>query len=168
MKKMLFAFGLFLTAQTGFSQDFTPPKLDKKLETQAEFEALEPEVLKCINWLNATPLSNDDEKRKQAYAFFMLWLTDTKKVSVIIDGYLLNFAEKNPDLLMAFMTGWSKLALENPNQSDKFKLALAGMKNVVNTYKNNMDFFKKDKKLKKLLEMDTKGELEDWLHQQLK
>ena len=63
---------------------------------------------------------------------------------------------------MAFMIGWSKLALEK-GEKDNFKLALAGMTNLVNRYKYNMPFFKKDKKLKKLLAISEKGEMENWL-----
>jgi hypothetical protein len=162
MRKLIFAFILITLSFTSKAQIFEVPSMDIKPATQTEYEAMEPTILSCINWLDATPLSIDAEKHTSANAYFMLWLTGTKKVNVVVDGYVLNYAEKNPELMMAFMAGWSKLALEK-GEKDNFKLALAGMTNLVSRYKNNVSFFKKDKKLKKLAELSDRGELEAWL-----
>jgi hypothetical protein len=162
MRKLIFAFILITLSFTSKAQTFEVPTMDIKPTTQAEYDAMEPTILSCINWLDLTPLSIDAEKHTSANAYFMLWLTGTQKVNVVVDGYVLNYAEKNPELMMAFMMGWSKLALEK-GEKDNFKLALAGMTNLVNRYKNNVFFFKKDKKLKKLVELSDRGELEAWL-----
>jgi hypothetical protein len=162
MRHLIFTFILTIFSVTSKAQNFEVPPMDIKPTTQVEYEAMEPTVLSCINWLNTTPLSIDAEKHTSANAYFMLWLTGTQKVNVVVDGYVLNYAEKNPELLMAFMIGWSKLALEQ-GEKDNFKLALAGVTNLVHRYKNNVLFFKKDKKLKKLAEISDRGELEAWL-----
>jgi hypothetical protein len=162
MRKLIFAFFFLCFFISLKAQIFEVPSMDFKPTTQTEYDVMEPSILSCINWLNVTPLSIDAEKHTSANAYFMLWLTGTQKVNVVVDGYVLNYAEKNPELLMAFMTGWSKLALEK-GEKDNFKLALAGMSNLVNRYKNNISFFKKDKKLKKIVELSDKGELETWL-----
>jgi hypothetical protein len=162
MRKLIFIFLLKFFSIQLIAQTFEVPPMDTKPASQTEYEAMEPTILSCINWLNITPLSIDPEKHTSANAYFMLWLTGTQKVNVVVDGYVLNYAEKNPELLMAFMMGWSKLALEK-GEKENFKLALAGMTNLVNRYKNNVFSFKKDKKLKKLAEMSDRGELEAWL-----
>jgi hypothetical protein len=162
MRKLIFAFAFLISTFSLPAQSFEVPTLDDKPASQAEYDKMEPSILKCIDWLTATPLSIEPEKRISANAYFMLWLTGTSKVNVVVDGYVLNYAEKNPELMMAYMTGWSKLALEKM-ETDRFKLALAGMSNLVYRYKCNMSFFKKDKKLKKLLAVSEKGELESWL-----
>jgi hypothetical protein len=162
MSKLLFAFLFIGFSFTLRAQSFEVPPMDEKPVTQADYEKIEPSILACIDWLNSNPLSIDAEKHTRANAYFMLWLTGTQKVNVVIDGYVMNYAEKNPELMMAFMTGWTKTALEK-NETDNFKLALAGMTNLINRYKNNISAFKKDKKLKKLLEISEKGELENWL-----
>jgi hypothetical protein len=162
MRKLIFAFFFLFFFMSLKAQVFEVPSMDIKPTTQTEYDLMEPSILGCISWLNSTPLSIDAEKHTSANAYFMLWLTGTQKVNVVVDGYVLNYAEKNPELLMAFMTGWSKLALEK-GEKDNFKLALAGMMNLVNHYKNNVPFFKKDKKLKKLAELSDRGELEAWL-----
>jgi hypothetical protein len=166
MRKLIFASFFFCFPMILKAQVFEVPIMDVKPKTQTEYELMEPSILNCINWLNTTPLSINAENHTTANAYFMLWLTGTQKVNVVVDGYVLNYAEKNPELLMAFMAGWSKLALEK-GEKDNFKLALAGMTNLVSRYKNNVTFFKKDKKLKKLLEMSEKGEMENWLKEHL-
>lgn len=162
MRELIFVFVLVTLSLTSKAQTFEVPPMDIKPVSQTEYDAMEPTILSCINWLNITPLSIDAEKHTSANAYFMLWLTGTHKVIVVVDGYVLNYAEKNPELLMAFMIGWSKLALEK-GEKDNYTLALAGMKNLISRYRNNVFFFKKDKKLKKLLELSDKGELEAWL-----
>jgi hypothetical protein len=162
MRKLIFAFAFLSCSFLLQAQTFEVPVMDTKPVSQAEYDKMEPTILQCINWLNATPLSIDVEKRTSANAYFMLWLAGTSKVNVVVDGYVLNYTEKNPELMIGFMTGWSKLALEKM-ETDRFKLALAGMSNLVYRYKCNMSFFKKDKKLKKLLAVSENGELESWL-----
>jgi hypothetical protein len=162
MSKFIFGVIFFALAMNLNAQTFEVPSMDDKPASQAEYEKMEPSILRCIDWLNSTPLSINAENHTTANAYFMLWLTGTQKVNVVVDGYVLNYAEKNPELLMAFMTGWSKLALET-QEKDNFKLALAGMTNLMSRYKNNVPFFKKDKRLKKLLEISEKGEMENWL-----
>ena len=76
-----------------------------------------------------------------------------------------NFEErqkKAAEILMAFTMGWTKFALEK-GETDNYKLALAGMYNIVNRYKNNPNSFKKDKKLRKLVELNDTGQLDNWL-----
>jgi hypothetical protein len=162
MRQFILGVLLFAVSMSLHAQSFEVPPMDDKPASQAEYEKMEPSILRCIEFLNTTPLSINAENHTTANAYFMLWLTGTQKVNVLVDGYVLNYAEKNPELLMAFMAGWSKLALEK-GEKDNFKLALAGMTNLVSRYKNNVPFFKKDKKLKKLLEMSEKGEMENWL-----
>jgi hypothetical protein len=167
MSKFIWGVIFFVFVTSLNAQNFEVPVMDDKPTSQAEYEKMEPSILRCIEFLNTTPLSIDAENHTTANAYFMLWLTGTQKVNVVVDGYVLNYAEKNPELLMAFMTGWSKLALEK-GEKDNFKLAFAGMMNLVNRYKNNVPFFKKDKKLKKLAELSDKGELEAWLKDYVK
>lgn len=162
MRKLIFAFILTFSTITLQAQLFEVPILDKKPANQAEYDVMEPTILRCIDWLNDTPLSIDPSKHIEANAYFMLWLTGTSRVNVVIDGYVLNCAEKNPEILMAFTMGWTKFALEK-GETDNYKLALAGMYNIVNRYKNNPNSFKKDKKLRKLVELNDTGQLDNWL-----
>jgi hypothetical protein len=168
MKQLIVFFLLNIALQNAFCQAFEVPEMNIKPNTQEEYEKLEPQVLACINWLNTTPLSIEPEKRQKASAYVTNWLMGTKKVNVMIDGYVLNYAEKNPEMMIAFLNGWAKYAIENPQMKESYPLALAGMRNMVLLCKNNIDLYKKNKKFRKLLEMETNGELENWLKSQLK
>lgn len=68
------------------------------------------------------------------------------------------------------MGGWTKFVLENPKyQKDLVKGNLAGLKSVINVYENNKDnAMKKDKSVEKLVKLNKKGELENWVKEQLK
>jgi hypothetical protein len=158
---------LFFT-QSSFSQEYSVPK-DAVLETAEDYKKHESNILDCINWLENTPVNQDSEKRIKAKAFLMQWATGTPTVTIEMQSFQLDLAKKNADLLIVFMGGWIKHAIENPNEKDNIQASnIAGINSIIKVYTSNKgDGIKKDKRIEKLIKMDEIG-LKNWVADKLK
>jgi hypothetical protein len=144
------------------SQDFEVPK-NYVLSSNADYQKYETEIIACANWLENFPLDKDEMKRKEANAFLMQWLTGTPNVSINLNADLVSkYTEKNPQLLMIFMAGWTRYSLENNYSKDQQKGYYEGYKSMINVYKKGIGI-SKDKNMGKLVEVYDKGELENWV-----
>lgn len=134
-------------------------------KTKEEFIASEKNVVATIDWLETTPFNQEENKRLKQKALLMVWITDSPTVTLEINAAILTFTKKNPDLLLTFMGGWTKYSLLNNYSTDQIQGNLAGLKSVIRVYKNLS--LKKDKEVEKLIELDNKGELENWVNEKL-
>ncbi|MBI5474197.1 MAG: hypothetical protein HY961_17820 [Ignavibacteriae bacterium] len=148
------------------AQDFTTPA-KYKLESQEDYTKLEPDILKCIDYLEAAPFDDDLDKQKRANAFFMKWLTGTAHVSVEILPYVMDLTKENKEFLLTFMGGWTKYALENPDSTEKAACHLAGLKAIIRVYQQNKTV-EEDDAVAELVTLDKEGKLNDWLQPKLK
>ena len=167
MKKIkcyLTLLAFLLIATRSFSQD--KPFLDTLPTTKEGFIKSEPAVINTIDWLENTPLDQEPEKRKLFLATFLAWLTNSPTVTIELNEKVTPFLKKNPDLLFAFMGGWTKYTLQNAYSKDATKCNLAGIKSAIKLYRMG-NKIKKDKEMEKLIDMDGKSELEPWITAQL-
>jgi len=155
-----------LFAGTGMAQTFVVPQ-NYKLKTPEDYDKYQPDVIACVDWLEATPSDQATEKRQEAIAFFITWLTGSPTVSVSVYGFVTDLADKNSDLMIIFLGGGTRFVLENPDAStDNFKISLAGLNSVLDVYEKGKGI-KKDKYLTNLVELRKKGELETWLKKEM-
>lgn len=159
---------LLLTASPSFAQELQLPQ-NVELKTPEDYKNTESDVLQSINWLENTSLNEHPEKRKAANAFVMQWISGTPSFSVGLMGFQMKLVEKNPQLLMSFMGGWTRFVLENPSEKDNTIAAnVAGIESLIKVYKANLDQgLKKDRKVEKLASLDH-DELENWVRTELK
>lgn len=154
----LFVFVFFLTTtQKLFGQEL----LSTSPTTKEEFVASEKSVIATIDWLEITPFDIEKEKRNVQKALLVGWITNSPTVTLEINASVLTFTKKNPDLMVIFMGGWTKFCLQNNYSSDNVKGSLAGIKSAIKVYKNLS--LKKDKEMERLIELNDKGELENWV-----
>jgi hypothetical protein len=147
-----------------FAQD--AELLESLPKTKEEFKTSESRVLATINWLESTPLNQDEAKRKQQNALLIAWITDSPTVTIELNSNVLTFTKKNSDLLIIFMGGWTKFALENAYSKDVFVGSLAGVKAAIKFYKMG-NGIKKDKAMDKLVTLEENGELAKWVKEQV-
>ena len=169
IKNILIAFLLTLfVAQTSWSQTFNIPD-NVKLEVVEDYVKHEQRIVECINWLENTPISDDADKRLLANAYLMKWATGTPTVTIEMQAFQIDLAKKNSELLIIFMGGWIKYAIENPTDKDNIKAAnIAGLNSVIKVYTANKGKgLKKDKRIEKLIKMDA-SELQNWVAEQIK
>jgi D-arabinose 1-dehydrogenase-like Zn-dependent alcohol dehydrogenase len=154
---------ILLTISLGlFAQDFSVPK-DYKLVKAEDYAPYEQDIINCVDWLVKTPLKDQPEKRKEANAFLLKWLTGSPNVHIEIKQEIVTFIGTSPDLLMIFMGGWAKYSLESKDFDNKKKGSKAGIDAVIDFYSANRDFLPKDKNVEKYIKMKKKGKLADYI-----
>jgi hypothetical protein len=162
MRKTLLTLVLVAISTGIFAQDFEVPK-NLKLDKPDDYALYEKDVLNCINWLMSTPINEQAEKRKEANAFFIMWLTGTPNVQVDINSKIVNFMKSSPDLLIIFMVGWTKYSIETQDSKDKVAGNLAGIEAVIEFYSKNKANMKKDKNVEKYIKMKEDGTLKEFI-----
>jgi len=102
-------------------------------------------------------------------AFLLMWMTGTPSITIAVHDFQTEMTTKNPSLLITFLGGWSKFAIENPSDKDNELMGnIAGFQSIINVYNlNKGDGMTKDRKIEKLVKMDAK-ELEEWIGKKLK
>lgn len=145
-----------------YGQDFQVPK-DYKLKEKEDYKPYEPQILQAIDWALNTPLDKEVEKRQEAYAFILAWLSGSPDVTININFDVVNVSKTNQDLLFPFMMGWAKYALENNYSKDNLEGNIAGVKAVVKFYEDNKKLLKKDKAVEKYKKLIEDNKLEEEL-----
>ena len=139
--------------------------LNELPQTKEQFIASEKNVLATIQWLEATPAKTEEEKRKEQYARLLAWITNSPTVTIEVNEKVLPFTRKNSELLFMFMAGWIRYSLQNNYSKDQVQGTLAGIRCAAKVYKAGE--LKKDKEMQKLIDLDAKGELENWVKEKL-
>jgi hypothetical protein len=165
---LLALLSFFAFATSGLSQDWKLPD-DIKLDKPEDYAKYKKDVLASIDFLEKTPANKKEEERKVAGGFLLLWLTGSPDVSVEVSEDVLTFMknESSAPLLLIFMGGWTRYALNDPKGGkDNFQGNLAGLKSVIHHYRD-IGGMAKDKEVDKLVDLEKQGKLEDWLRTQL-
>jgi hypothetical protein len=155
---------LTIISFASFSQD--KELLTALPTTKEEFIKSEPALLNTIDWLENTPADQETEKRKVQNATFLAWLTNSPTVTITFNEKVMPLSKKNSELLFIFMGGWTRYSLQNAYSKDEVKGSVAGLKSVIRFYQANKSL-KRDKKIDKLIELDTNNKLEEWVTEQL-
>lgn len=150
----------------GNAQSFQVPA-NVKLDVKEDYANYEKDVIAAAKWLEATPVSKETEKRQEINAFIVKWISGSPSVTIEIDKLQMDVLDKNPQLLAMYMAAYARHVLENNYTSDKVKATTAAFKSVINLYKLGGDF-KRNKNLRKLIERDKEGKLEDWVIENIK
>jgi len=151
---------LFFATYRSAGQSFEVPKnFDPK--NTASYSKYNKDVVNCINWLENTPVDKDTAQRKEAGSFLVMWISGSPDVSISINSNLIELAQSSSALLLAYMGGWTKYAIESGKYTDSVKGNLAGIRSVIKVYKANSSI-KRDKEIDHLAALDKKGELEKW------
>ena len=155
---------VFFTAKA-FSQQFEVP--NATLNTKEDYVKYEKEVIAAVNWLETTPLGNEDDKRKLASAFVLQWITGSPTVTVSVGGdLLLKTTKKNPELLILFMGAYTRYSLQNNYDTSRVNGYIAGAKSMVALYKLGGKV-KKDKVMDEMVKAVDDGKLEDYVKEKL-
>ncbi len=99
----------------------------------------------------------------------MQWATGTPTVTIEMQSFQLDLTKKNSGLLMDFIGGWIKYAIENPSEKKNTQAGkIAGINSLIKVYSaNKVNGMKKDKRIEKLIKMDE-SDLQKWVVKKLK
>jgi hypothetical protein len=159
------AVSLFVSFQA-IAQDFTVP-VDYKLVAKEDYAPYEKDVVAASKWLQATPLNEQEAKRKETSAFVIQWISGSPTVNVTIYSIIMDLEKKNPGMLVIYMAAAAQYVLETKdreNNKAQEKFALELMSKV---YASNKTV-SKDKKMEKLTKSIADGRLDEWMKDNLK
>jgi hypothetical protein len=147
------------------AQSFEVPEFDT--QSPDDYARYEKDIIACANWLEETPLDQEPVKRRAANAFLIKWLSGTKDVTVSINSEITRYSDKNPQLLVLFMTGWCRYALQNDHSKDQLRGCYEGIKSMIVVYKKGVGV-KKDRLMENLVKVFDHGDLEKWIKENIK
>lgn len=155
MKKIAFLLIAFLMGQMAMAQQFNLPILPEKM-WPSDYANYKADVLNCCDYLlNSDPQFNQP-KHQECSSFLVRWLTGTPSVHVALADGLVD--TKKPELMVAYMAGWTRQALTSPETNDLLccNVAVEQMLNYYFAYKDRVG---KSKVCEKLLKEQQKGNL---------
>ena len=160
------------------AQIFEVPK-DYQLIAKEDYAPYEPDIVKCVDWLISTPINKEQEKRREASAFLIKWVSGSPTVHIIIDEKNGDFLdEKTPELLIIFIGGWVKKTIETNNYRNTVALAqedtegilagnIAGIEAVINFYNANKKLLSKNKNIEDYTKLKEKGKLKEHIEKKI-
>ena len=80
---------------------------------------------------------------------------------------MMNFIKINPELVMPFTAGWTKYSLDNDYSEDVVQGTKAGVETVINFYRKNRGYLKKDGNIEKYEKLMENGKLETEINKKL-
>lgn len=140
--------------------------LSKPSETKEDYKTNEPKVIATVDWIENTPINENEELHKLQYGLLIQWISGSPTVTLSLQNYVMEYAKKNSELLIVFMGGWTRYALQNEYTTDALQCNLAGVMSMIKVYKAGK--LKKDKKMDELVKLEADGKLESWLKDQIK
>ena len=159
MKKLFFVSIIAFWGISLFAQEFQTPQ-NYSLVKVEDYAPYEQDVINCVKWLADVPVDQNVEKRKEADAFLLKWIYGSPNVKIEIRPDIVTFMSTKPEMLMAFLGGWTKYSLETREFSNSLKGNIAGIENVILVYNKNKKIIGKDKNIEKYVKLQSKGTLE--------
>lgn len=161
MKKYIYTALIILSNIQLFCQEF---ELTEKYEfkEKQDYVDYEEDVIKAIDWIFATPIHSNKEKEKAVHGFIISWITGSPTVTVEIKPEIVTFMETNPELMVIFMYGWTKYAIEY-KENNKIQGNMKGIEAAIDFYNANKNALEKDKNLEKYIKIKERGELEEYV-----
>lgn len=143
------------------AQTYSVP-VNYKMSSKADFERYEPEVVKTVDWLQATPWTEQPLLRRQATDFLFKWIQDTPTLTMEIMPLLIDLTDKNNKLMATFMGAYAKYVVEHPAYN-KDDANLAATKALIAKYKAEPTH-KKDNDIEQLIKLYKDDQLAYWVH----
>ena len=164
VKLFILVFGLFLANSMVFGQDYEVPE-DYSFETEEDYRDAEDDIVECVDFLEQTPYNEQADKRKEASAFLLVWITGAPDVTIEVGMPLIDLCEDNAMLTIIYFGAFSKYVINNPSAKDG---KYAGAKAMIKFYQDNLNKgIVKNKKMEKLIKTQNKGNLEKWANDNL-
>lgn len=155
MKKILLALVALTFAHIAMAQQFSLPIMPQKL-WPSEYANYETDVLNCCNYLLTTDPAFNQPKHEECASFLVRWLSGSPSVSVTVAPQLTD--AKNTHLLLAYLAGWTRQALQYKGSSQLIcaNVAVEDMLRYYETYKASVG---KNSVAESLLKSQHKGDL---------
>jgi hypothetical protein len=162
MKKLVSMLVFSVLALNLVAQEFEVPN-NYVLSSKEDYVKYEKSVLAGIDWLLRTPLNVQEGKRKEVNTFVMQWISGTPTFSIELKEEIVTFMKPNPDLLMVFLCGWTKYAVETKDYTNKVKGMQRGVEAVIEFYVKNKAYLQADSHVEQYMKLKDSGKLEEYI-----
>jgi len=156
---------LIFAPGTSRSQEFEVPK-KYSFEKKEDYAKYQPEILKCIDFLESAPYDGENGRREEANMFFMTWARKAPNISLRFHSYINTLTSVNPDFFVMFIAGWTRRELTHPGTRDMTEYDLAGIRSIIKTY-GQAQGVRKDAAVEEVARLDKEGKLLKWLKPKL-
>jgi hypothetical protein len=85
----------------------------------------------------------------------MRWISNSPTVTIELNAGIRSFTKKNNNLLVLFIAGWVRYALQNNYSKDPVRGSMAGIRCSANVYKAGG--LETDREMQKLIGLDVRG-----------
>lgn len=160
IKRILLIVLFLFIAPVAIAQSFEVPK-DYQLKDEQDYIKYQPDVLKAIDWFQKTLWDEKRMERADVSTFLTAWIEGCPYVVVETSDDINELGDNDNDLLMAYLGGYTKYLLLNPELSFKNDARMAGIKALFAKYEKDKAF-KSDKKVENLMTLSPEA-LQSWL-----
>src|SRR5947209_3742656 len=121
MKKPFFAVTICFLALCfkANAQSAAPVPENYLLNARGDYTRYQGDLIKTIDWLQNASWSEPIDNRKPANAFLIAWVSGSPDVTISIDHHLIKLMDKNPELMVIYMGGFTKYALQHKTDFNK-------------------------------------------------
>ncbi|HMX03089.1 MAG TPA: hypothetical protein PLL28_11965 [Chitinophagales bacterium] len=166
MKHLLSFFAISLFVISTHAQDWEVPR-HYMLEGAEDYVPYEADIIQAANWLRDVSPTTDVEKFKEASQFVIKWVNGSPTVTVEINKTIMEFNEKNHNMLVLYMASCAKYVLENNYSKDVQAKHISALKDMAIAYQKQPQM-QKDKKMEKLVKAIEEGTADDWYNKNFK
>lgn len=150
MKISLIVLFTLIISSSSFSQNFADLE-NIKLIKLADYENNEAQVLKCANYILASPIGSNDANKTYCTRFIIRWMTGCDITFELGEDFV-NLTDGNTDLTSIYMAALVKAALVDGNDSiSPEKINEEGRAYFLSYCENPENKVKKNKYIKKAL-----------------
>jgi len=143
------------------AQNFEVPE-NYKIETSEDCLLYESNIIDAVDWIIDTPITGNNQKRKDTYKFIMNWLSASSDFTVYLSSDIAPFIS-NPDLRMVFLGGITKYLIETKDYKNELGKNIAGINTAIAFYGKNKEELGNIESIEKYIELKNTEKLEDYL-----
>ena len=161
--KQILSLVIIITAftLTARAQKFDVP-MHYELQTDADFDMYEQQVINTADWLQQTGWKDKREKRQAARLFILAWVQGSHSVKVSINKAVNDLSDTNPELLFTYTSQYAKFALQHKTDFDRNTANLVALRAMLSKYSIE-ESHKRDDDVEKLIEINKEGNLPNWI-----
>jgi hypothetical protein len=156
----------FFLSKNSFAQDFNVPE-SYHFSSKEDYATYEKDIIGAARWLLATPLNEQEAKRKEVSSFVVQWISGSPTVTIALYPIISDFEKKNQGMMMIYLASGARYVLENGYSKDNRAIEKAALLDMISVYQTGKGI-NNDKKMEKLIKAKEENKLDDWLDHNMK
>jgi len=166
MKKTILILALIIAFCTALkAQTYEVPQ-NVVLNKKEDYAAYEQEVIKTYDYLQATPWTEEKEKRNRATGFLMKWMQGNSYVQFRLNGRVTRLFDNKGPLLFIYIGSCAKYALQHKDKFDQNEMVTTALKAIMTKYSNEPTHTQ-SQDIENLIKIDKEGRLNKWISEEM-